>query len=51
MSDIFIGLDPGARGALAAIGADRSVYIAEFFPVVKIPKKPKRVKKKDKKHR
>jgi hypothetical protein len=45
---VFVGCDPGVKGAVAAIGCDRSVFLAEQFPTIKTPKAPRRMKRKDK---
>lgn len=37
---LFIGIDPGLRGALAVITAGRDVLLVEDFPITETPKSP-----------
>lgn len=48
MSRVFIGVDPGANGAVAVIDEGRNVLLAEAFPIVKVAKSPRTVKRRDK---
>jgi hypothetical protein len=46
---VFLGIDPGLHGAVAAIRRDRLVLVCEDFPINESPKAARYKKRKDKK--
>ncbi len=42
LAELFIGVDPGVKGAVAAMDRDRVVHFCEDFPIIKLAKTPVR---------